>query len=476
MATPELDGSGSPLARRDPGDRGQIARQHPVSVRRYRANHRWQERQQALKAIVVTAGTRIANLAGYRGVVAYALRYDVTVIGGGLIGLATARSLLRREPRLRLVLVEQEPELAQHQSGRNSGVIHRGIYYPPRSLKARLCTAGADRLTSYCDERGIPWQRVGKVIVASTDDEVPRLAELYRRGIENGVTGLALIGPERLRELEPAAIGVRAIHSPNTGIVDYGLVALAYSNDIRAMGGEIRLGTRVRAVGERWNRATVETDDEPITTRWVVACAGLQSDRVAAMTDRAALRSMRIIPFRGDYYVLHPDRTDLCRSLIYPVPDPRFPFLGVHFTRRIDGSVWAGPNAVLALAREAYGRTDVSFGDVSDTITFGGFWRMAARHWRMGLGEVWRDVARRSFANALRRYVPELRDEDLLPGPAGIRAQAIAADGSLVDDFSITASGRSIHVRNAPSPGATSSLAIGDLIAAHAARRFSLNG
>ena len=344
----------------------------------------------------------------------------------------------------------------------------------PGSLKARLCTAGADRLTTYCDEKGIPWQRVGKVIIASTPDEVPRLAELHRRGLENGVPGLELIGTERLRELEPAAVGVQAIYSPNTGIVDYGRVANAYADDIRAMGGEIHLGTRVRGIRDHWNRAIIDTGDEPVLSRYVVACAGLQSDRVAAMTERDALGSMRIVPFRGDYWVLRPERSLLCRSLIYPVPDPRFPFLGVHFTRRVDGTVWTGPNAVLALARERYGRADVRVRDALTTFTFGGFWRMAARHWRMGLDEVWRDISRQSFANALRRYVPELRDDDLLPGPAGNRAQAIAADGSLVDDFAITASGRSIHVRNAPSPGATSSLAIGDVIADQVDERFTL--
>jgi L-2-hydroxyglutarate oxidase LhgO len=402
--------------------------------------------------------------------------YDVAVVGGGLLGLATARALLSKQPRLRLVVIEQEPELARHQSGRNSGVVHRGIYYTPRSLKARLCTTGADRLTAYCESRGIGWQRVGKVIIASNETEEGRLLDLYQRGVVNGVPGLELIGPERLRELEPASVGVRAIHSPHTGIVDYRLVALAYADDVRQLGGEIRVGTRVHAIEERPDGAHLVTDGEEVAAHHVVACAGLQSDRVAAMTDAGALRKMRIIPFRGDYYVLRPERAALCRSLIYPVPDPRFPFLGVHFTRRVDGTVWAGPNAVLALSREGYRRTDVRLRDVRDTLTFGGFWRLAGRHWRMGMDEAWRDVVRRSFANALRRYVPELDDDDLLPGPAGNRAQAVAGDGSLVDDFAITGSRRSIHVRNAPSPGATSSLAIGELIAAHAERRLSLGG
>lgn len=398
----------------------------------------------------------------------------MAVIGGGLLGLATARSLLDSQPRLRITVLEQEREIALHQSGRNSGVIHRGIYYEPGSLKARLCTSGARRLAAYCDEKGIPWERAGKVIVALNERELPRLLELYRRGIENRVPGLELIGPERLRELEPSAAGVRAIHSPETGIVDYRRIAQAYAEDVRELGGEIRLGTRVRSIQERPELAHVGTDGGEIEARHIIACAGLQSDRVAGMTDPSAMKAMRIIPFRGDYYLLRPERSSLCRALIYPVPDPRFPFLGVHFTKRIDGSIWAGPNAVLALARERYGRADVRFADVVDTLSFRGFWRLAMRHWRMGLGEAWRDVAHHAFANALRRYVPELRDDDLVPGPAGNRAQAVAVDGSIVDDFRITASGRSIHVRNAPSPGATSSLAIGEMIARYAQRRFTL--
>jgi (S)-2-hydroxyglutarate dehydrogenase len=267
---------------------------------------------------------------------------------------------------------------------------------------------------------------------------------------------------------------MRAIHSPETGIVDYRRIAQAYATDVVELGGEIRLKARVRSIRERADQAWLATSAGEIEARYVISCAGLQSDRVAAMTDRKARRAMRIIPFRGDYYLLRPERSSLCRSLIYPVPDPRFPFLGVHFTKRVDGEIWAGPNAVLALARERYGRADVRIADLVDTLTFGGFWHMAMAHWRMGAGEVWRDLARHAFANALRRYVPELRDDDLLPGPAGNRAQAVDADGSLVDDFRITASGRSIHVRNAPSPAATSSLAIGEMIATHARRRFGL--
>jgi L-2-hydroxyglutarate oxidase LhgO len=403
-------------------------------------------------------------------------RYDVVVIGGGLLGLATARNLLTDgPPGLRIAVLEQESDIALHQSGRNSGVIHRGIYYAPGSLKARLCTTGSRRLTAYCDEKGIPWERTGKVIVALNEQELPRLDELYRRGVANGVPGLKVIGPEHLRELEPSAVGVRAVHSPETGIVDFRRVAQAYADDVVHAGGEIRLESRVRSIEERGDEVRVMTDGGEIGTRYLIACAGLQSDRVAAMTDASVRRAMRILPFRGDYFVLRPERSFLCRSLIYPVPDLRFPFLGVHFTKRMDGSIWAGPNAVLALARERYGRADVRIADVVDTVTFAGFWHLAMAHWRMGMSEAWRDVARHAFGDALRRFVPDLRDDDLLPGPAGNRAQAVAADGSLVDDFRITASGRSIHVRNAPSPGATSSLAIGEMIARHARRRFTLD-
>jgi (S)-2-hydroxyglutarate dehydrogenase len=388
---------------------------------------------------------------------------DIAVIGGGIVGLAAARELLRRRPGARLMVVEKERRLGMHQTGHNSGVIHSGLYYAPGSLKAKACVAGAAALMQYCEEKGIPFERCGKVIIARNPDEVPRLEELARRGAANGVPGLQLIDRERLQELEPHARGVRALWSPNTGIVDFGRVAAAYADDVQGAGGAIRTGhavTGIRRVGGRTRLTTTAGDVE---AGLVVACAGLYADRVAALG--GARRSPRIVPFRGDYYVLHPERRHLVRNLIYPVPDPAFPFLGVHFTRRIDGAVWLGPNAVLAFAREGYRLTDINVRDLTTTLAFRGFRRLARRYWRTGMAEMWRDVSKRAFLASLQDYVPTLRMADLLPGPSGVRAQALADDGTLVDDFVIDTARGVYHVRNAPSPAATSSLAIGAMIA-----------
>lgn len=390
--------------------------------------------------------------------------YDLAVIGAGIIGLATARELLARRPSLRVVVLDKEPAIGQHQTGHNSGVIHSGIYYAPGSLKARLCVEGSAALTRYCDERGIPYQRCGKVIVASDESEIPRLEELHRRGTANGVAGLERIEPERLHELEPHLIGVQALWSPNTGIIDFSLVARSYAADVEAAEGELRLGCQVVAI-ERGSAETFleTTAGEGVSARTVIACAGLYADRVAALS--GAPRSPRIVPFRGDYYVLKPARRHLARNLIYPVPDPAFPFLGVHFTRRADGEVWLGPNAVLAFAREGYGRSDLVPGDLVETLGFSGFRTLARKYWRVGLAEMWRDVSKPAFLASLQRFVPELTADDLLPGPSGVRAQALSDDGVLVDDFVVDQSDGVLHVRNAPSPAATSSLAIASLIA-----------
>ncbi|MPZ15489.1 MAG: L-2-hydroxyglutarate oxidase [Chloroflexi bacterium] len=389
--------------------------------------------------------------------------YDVAVIGAGIIGLATAREILRRRPGCRLVVLEKETAVGSHQTGHNSGVIHSGIYYASGSLKARACVAGASALMRYCEERGVPYERSGKVIVATAESELPRLEGLYRRGIANGVPGLELIGPERLRELEPHVVGIRAIWSPNTGIVDYSHVASALAEDVRSADGEIRTGSEVVGIRRQPNASVVETARGDSVARSIVTCAGLYADRVAALAGGS--HEPRIVPFRGDYYLLQPQCRHLVRSLIYPVPDPTFPFLGVHFTRHLNGDVSLGPNAVLALAREGYRRTDVAPRELLETLSYPGFVRLAARYWRVGLAEIWRDLSKRAFLTSLRVYVPELTAADLLPGPSGVRAQALANDGKLIDDFVIEQSGGLLHVRNAPSPAATSSLVIASMIA-----------
>jgi len=390
-------------------------------------------------------------------------RADLLVIGGGILGLATAREMLMRRPGLRVLVVEREPELAAHQTGNNSGVVHAGLYYTPGSLKARLCREGKVALEAYCAERGIEVQRVGKLVVALTEGELPRFEALEAKARENGVEGLETVGAERIRELEPHVLGIRGLWSPGTGIVDFRAVANAYADDIRAAGGTIETGRAVTGLEERPDGVLVETSGGDVLADRVVACAGLWSDRVAALTGDDG--SERIVPFRGDYYRLTPDARTLVRGLIYPVPDPRFPFLGIHFTRRHDGAVWAGPNAVLALARDGYKRYDVDLREVIAIAGHAGFRRLARRFWRTGLAEQWRDLSKRAFADELRRYVPELRNDQLRFGPSGVRAQAIDPDGTLVDDFRLGGSRRIVHVRNAPSPGATASLAIARVLA-----------
>ncbi len=363
-------------------------------------------------------------------------RYDVLVVGAGIVGLASALRLLERHPGLRLAIVDKESAIGRHQTGHNSGVVHRGVYYTPGSLKARLCVQGAAELTAYCVTAGIPVREAGKVIVALDASELPALEELHRRATANGVPDLELIGPERLRELEPHAAGVRALYSPRTSVVDFGAVAQAYADDVARRGGELLLGQEVRAIHDGSHGVTVETRSTTHAAAQLIACAGLQSDLVAAMSEPTAGRDLRIIPFRGDYYMLRPERRDLVRGLIYPVPDPRFPFLGVHFTIRHDGEVWAGPNAVIAFRREGYeplgrlgprARRDARL----PRVLAGGRAPLAHR----GRRDVAR-LLRRAFVAALRRYVPEVRGEDLVPGPSGVRAQAVARDGGLVDDSS----------------------------------------
>ncbi|HEX3290639.1 MAG TPA: L-2-hydroxyglutarate oxidase [Gaiella sp.] len=390
-------------------------------------------------------------------------RFDVVVVGAGIIGLATARELQHRRPGGRVAVVDKEGAPGAHQTSHSSGVVHRGVYYAPGSLKAQLCVEGAEALLRYCGERDIPILRCGKVVVATDAGELPRLEELHRRSLANGVPRVELIGPERLRELEPHVAGVRALHSPATAVVDFARVAEAYADDVRQAGGELLLGREVVRLSRRGGKAVVETTAGDVEAERVVVCGGVHADRLAALS--GAPPEPRIVPFRGDYLRLRPERRHLVRGLVYPVPDPAFPFLGIHTTVRPDGDVWLGPNAVPALAREGYRRRDVSLRDVRDALRAPGFRRLARGHWRLGLDEMVRDLSTRRFVAAARKLLPDLDVADVLPGPSGIRAQALAVDGTLLDDFVFHEADGVVHVRNAPSPGATSSLAIARVIA-----------
>lgn len=399
-------------------------------------------------------------------------RVDLAVIGGGIVGLATTYRLLERRPGLRIAILEKEAELASHQSGHNSGVLHAGLYYTPGSLKARLCREGKASVEAFATEHGIPFEACGKLVVARDESELPRFEALRERAEANGVPQLEAVGPERLREIEPHVSGIRGLWSPTTGIIDFRRVALAIADEVRARGGLIHTDRAVTTIRERGGLQLLGTTTGDLLSRDVIACAGLHSDRVAAMTGDPGKE--RIVPFRGDYYTLTPNARHLVNGLVYPVPDPRFPFLGLHFTRRIDGEVWAGPNAVLAFAREGYRRRQVSPRDLADTLTDRGFLRLAARFWRTGAAEMWRDVSKRAFLGELRTFVPELRSEHLVFGPSGVRAQALDPDGTVVDDFRLGGSRHVLHVRNAPSPAATASLAIGRELAETALDRFEL--
>ncbi len=397
-------------------------------------------------------------------------RHDVTIIGGGIVGLAVALALTKRFPRLRLLLLEKENHVGQHQSSHNSGVIHSGIYYQPGSLKAKLCVEGARAMVEFCRAHGIPHQVCGKVIVATQEDEVPRLDELRRRGEANGLTGVQSIGPEQLREIEPHASGLRALVVPSTGITDYAAVCAKYAELVQAQGGVILTSTAVTGLRQLASEIMVETKGPAFSTSYLINCAGLFSDRISRMAGEEP--DVMIVPFRGEYYDLVPERSSLVRGLIYPVPDPRFPFLGVHFTRRTSGSVSAGPNAVLALRREGYRHIDFNLRDMASSVMFPGFWRMAARHWRSGLEEFRRSFSKSELVRALQRLVPEVQEKDLVPGGSGVRAQALKRDGTLADDFQFVPSGKLLHVLNVPSPAATASLPIGRAIGEMAAKNF----
>ena len=386
-------------------------------------------------------------------------RFDLIVIGGGIIGLSVAMETTRRFPDLRLLVIEKENQVGFHQSSRNSGVIHSGIYHLPESLKARMCIEGAAAMVEFCRAHGIPFDLCGKVVVATNERELQGLDELYRRGTANGVRELAMIGPEKLREIEPHARGIRALHVPGTGVTDYGAVTAKYAEIVRANGGEVRIGARVTGLKRRAGETVVETTVGSFLTRHLVNCAGLHSDRIARMA--GAQVDVIIVPFRGEYYELVPERQHLVRSLIYPVPDPELPFLGVHFTRKIHGGIEAGPNAVLAFEREGYRWGNFSLTDTVATLTYPGFWRMARTYWRSGIGEFYRSRSKKAFVNALRKLLPGLGPTDIRPGGAGVRAQALSRAGALLDDFYFVQTEGMVHVCNVPSPAATASIPIG---------------
>lgn len=397
---------------------------------------------------------------------------DIAVIGGGILGLAVARELRLRFPSLSALVIEKEPDLARHQTGHNSGVIHSGIYYRPGSMKAQNCVQGTRLLTQYCDKRGIPYQKCGKVIVAVDDSEVPALEELYRRGTANGVPGLRRIGPDQLARLEPYARGVAALHSPETGIIDYKQVAESYAADVLDSGGRISLSTTLLGIRSLTAGMELQTSAGDIRVRHLINCAGLYADIVANMTSADA--QVRIIPFRGDYYTLSPRAESMVNGLIYPVPNPAFPFLGIHFTRTVHGYTEAGPNAVLAFAREGYTIRKLNLGELGKTFSYPGFWRLALRYWRMGSQELYRSISKRAFLKAAQHLLPDVRLEDLVNRGSGVRAQAIDRKGRLLDDFVIDKGNNAVHVRNAPSPGATASLAIGKHIVGVAQEAFGL--
>lgn len=388
-------------------------------------------------------------------------RADVAIVGGGIVGLATAYRLQERDPGLRVVVLEKEAAVGQHQTGHNSGVLHTGIYYRPGSLKAVNCRAGKAAMERFCEEHGIAYERCGKVIVATRESELPGLENILARGQANGVA-CERIGPERLGELEPHAHGVAAIHVPEAGIVDYKAVVRRLAEIVTERGGEVRTGAKVERLVEKGDAVTVKTTAGTVQAGRVVNCAGLQSDRVAKAAGQPT--GVQIVPFRGEYYELTPEAAHLCRNLIYPVPYPNFPFLGVHFTRMIGGGVECGPNAVLAFAREGYTRTTVNLRDLAETFGYRGFRTLARKHLRTGLGELWRSFSKAAFVRALQHLVPEIRSDHLVPAHAGIRAQAVSPDGKPLDDFAFAGHGRVLHVLNAPSPAATASLNIGALI------------
>jgi (S)-2-hydroxyglutarate dehydrogenase len=390
------------------------------------------------------------------------MKYDIVIIGGGIVGLASAYTILKNKPTTRLLLLEKESGLAQHQTGNNSGVIHSGIYYKPGSLKAKNCIDGYHMLLDFANENNIPYDLCGKIIVATMPEEIPRLEAVYQRGIENGLEGLKWIEKDEIKDYEPHCAGIKALFVPQTGIIDYTLVSEKYAELVRAMGGEIKTNCKVTAINNKEEEAIIVSTLGDFEAKQVINCAGLYSDKVAEMSHGAI--DTRIIPFRGEYFLIKPERQSLVKNLIYPVPDPAFPFLGVHFTRMMNGNVEAGPNAVLAFRREGYKKTDIHLGELWGSLAWPGFRKVMAKYWKTGLGEMWRSFSKAAFTKALQRLIPEITEDDLIPTHAGVRAQACDRSGGLLDDFKIIRDKNIINILNAPSPAATSSLSIGKSI------------
>ena len=391
------------------------------------------------------------------------MRHDIVIVGGGIVGLATALELLQTAPKKRVLVLEKEDAIARHQTGHNSGVIHSGLYYKPGSLKAQNCIAGYHKLVKFCKEHAIPHELCGKIVVATSTDQIPLMQTLFERGTKNGLANLKMLNAEQLKEYEPNVSGVGGIYVPQTGIVDYATVSLKYAELIRELGGEIILSSKVIDIDVGQKSTVVKTTSGDYECELVINCAGLFSDKVARMTEQRL--SMKIVPFRGEYYKIKKEREHLVKNLIYPVPDPNFPFLGVHFTRMIGGGVEAGPNAVLAYKREGYRKSDVDLKELLETLFWPGFQKVAFKYWRTGLMELYRSYSKTAFTSALQKLVPAISEDDLEPGHSGVRAQACDRTGGLLDDFKIINHQGTIHVCNAPSPAATSSLAIGETIA-----------